>query len=68
MISEKEIYNKANILADGLATKYDSRCDVDDFDTFRFLVYLHEIDSLRIDELEERINELEQKQKAHNIA
>ena len=68
MISEEAICNMACILADDLATKYASKCDVDDFDTFRFLVYLHKIDSLKIDKLEERINELEQKQKAHNNA
>ena len=68
MISEEQICNMACILGDDLATKYASKCNVDDFDTFRFLVYLHKIDSLKIDKLEERINELEQKQKAHNNA
>lgn len=68
MISEVEICNMACILADDLASKYTSKCDVDDFDTFRFLVYLHKIDSLKIDKLEERINELEQKQKENHNA
>ena len=42
MSSEVEVCNMARILADDLATKYASKCNVDDFDTFRFLVYLHQ--------------------------
>ena len=68
MISKKAICKMAYIFGDDLAIKYASKYNVDDFDTFKFLVYLHKINSLKIDELEERINELEQKQKAHNNA
>ena len=68
MISKETICNIAYILSEDLASKYASKCDVNDFDTFKLLVYLHKIDSLKIDMLEERINELEQKQKAHNNA
>ena len=60
MISDENICNMACILSEDLASKYASKCDVDDFDTFKFLVYLHKINSLKIDMLEERINELEQ--------
>ena len=59
---------RAFMISDVLAAEYAEKNIVDDFDTFRFLMYMLEIKELRIDELEERINELEQKQKAHNNA
>lgn len=41
MISKETICNIAYILSEDLASKYASKCDVDDFDTFKLLVYLH---------------------------
>lgn len=67
-VNLKDLCNSAYRLAENMAIKYASVKNVNDFETFLFTVYLHKINEANIDKLEERINELEQKQKAHNNA
>ena len=73
MMKKEEVYlhnlcNLAYKLAEDMAMKYASVKTVDDFETFMFLAYLFKINELNINKLEERINELEQKQEARNNA
>ena len=60
--------DEAFVMAMHNTEEYAARNEIADSEAFKYLMYRIIVNFMKIEKLEARINELEQKQKAHNNA